>query len=844
MTGFPEQRALKKGALLLGLLAVALGASIMAGWHMGLRDWVQWSADIVPMQYNTALAVALCGIALLLDGMPRWRLVSMGVAGLVMAFSIVTGLQYITGHDYGVDALLMDPHRMDQVKTIYPGRMAPNTTVCFILMMAAILCRHVLKVREVGLSAAVMLSLTVLAFALTALAGYLFSIEAAYGWWSLSNMSPQTALALFLIAAGFFFSYFSEGLINISDSWKNMRVPLIVAIVGIALTLVVAQALLDQGQKRTQTQARAGAIQVAHILEEVFRVRTKELASLWSRQESGDVWRVNAETFLRNNESYYSFVLLDADYKPVTVATRAGFTAPWDRVAFDPVSFERARQAERAYIWHVPELGEGKILIGQPLGDGKSVVGLYDLQKNMNRVFGSGSINYQYKILDDQGLRASNFLPGQKYLWDVDHEETIEAGGHEFRIEVHINASQYAGGGLIFIIFISGFCISVLFASATYKTKRIEEIASVLKKSEERYAVAVDGSEVALWDWDLVTMTVEWAGQAWKMFGVATNAQVPYDNTGIRSLIHPEDNEKLDATIYSELEKGDAFVAEFRLKQPDGKYRWVQSRGKAVMRRDHAPTRIAGIFTDITPLKKTEEQLRRMNEELEQFAYIASHDLKAPLRGIDNLAKWISEDLDDVLTEDARDKMKLLRGRVSRLEMLLEDILQYSRAGRIVDEPVPVDTGEMVARIVESINLPPGFSVTVDDVMPVVQSSYTPLEQVFMNLINNACKHHDRAEGKITVSAVDRGFYYEFAVSDDGPGIPAEFQERVFRMFQTLKPRDEKESSGLGLSIVKKLIEWQGGRVWIVSTAGQRGASFHFMWPKKFEVEERNKNAA
>jgi signal transduction histidine kinase len=252
--------------------------------------------------------------------------------------------------------------------------------------------------------------------------------------------------------------------------------------------------------------------------------------------------------------------------------------------------------------------------------------------------------------------------------------------------------------------------------------------------------------------------------------------------------------------------------------------------------------RAIGLFTDVTDRRNAEDQLRRTNEELEQFAYIASHDLKAPLRGIDNLAKWIVEDISDVMTDDAREKMELLRGRVSRLEMLLEDILQYSRAGRIADEPVEIKTGDLIQQIIEDRPPPDGFRIQVPANMPVLVSSHTPLEQVFMNLISNACKHHDRKEGAIKIEAFDRGVFYEFAVEDDGPGIPPQFHDRVFKMFQTLKPRDDKESSGL--SIVKKLVEWQGGRVWIVSEPGRRGAAFHFLWPKKSMAVERKKNAA
>jgi signal transduction histidine kinase len=179
---------------------------------------------------------------------------------------------------------------------------------------------------------------------------------------------------------------------------------------------------------------------------------------------------------------------------------------------------------------------------------------------------------------------------------------------------------------------------------------------------------------------------------------------------------------------------------------------------------------------------------------------------------------------------EAREKIDLLRKRVTRLETLLEDILRYSRAGRMVDSPEKVDTGELVRQIAEPLAADGSFRIDIAAAMPVLIAARTPLEQVFSNLLVNAVKHHDRGKGNIAVTVRDGGAYWEFAVSDDGPGIPAEFHDRVFQMFQTLKSRDRTEGSGLGMSIVKKLVEWQGGRVWIVSDG--RGAAVHFLWKK------------
>jgi len=247
---------------------------------------------------------------------------------------------------------------------------------------------------------------------------------------------------------------------------------------------------------------------------------------------------------------------------------------------------------------------------------------------------------------------------------------------------------------------------------------------------------------------------------------------------------------------------------------------------------------VVALFTDVTDRKEIDRRLRhqahdlqRSNEELEQFAYVASHDLKAPLRGIENLASWIEEDLGDKLDGDTRTNMDLLRSRVRRLESLLSDLLAYSRAGRGDNVVREVGTGALVDELAVLVAPPEGFRIEGDPSLPTLRAAQAPLSQVLQNLIGNAIKHHpDPAHGLIRVSAERRDDRYAFTVSDNGAGIPEQFRERVFGMFQTLRPRDEVEGSGMGLAIVRKLVERQGGAVWLAGgDAG--GLHVHFTWP-------------
>lgn len=226
-----------------------------------------------------------------------------------------------------------------------------------------------------------------------------------------------------------------------------------------------------------------------------------------------------------------------------------------------------------------------------------------------------------------------------------------------------------------------------------------------------------------------------------------------------------------------------------------------------------------------------QEELRRSNADLDNFAYVASHDLKAPLRGIRNLAEWITEDLPRDATEETRENLHLLRSRVDRLDGLLESLLTYSRVGRDKRVVEQVDTCALVAEIVEYLAPRPGFRVVCQGEVPVLVTCKAPLEQVLRNLINNALKHHDGETGQVTVTNRDRGARIEFCVADDGPGIAPEFHDRIFQMFQTLKPRDQVEGSGMGLAIVRKTIETFGGSVRVEAPPTGRGTAFIFDWP-------------
>jgi PAS domain S-box-containing protein len=248
---------------------------------------------------------------------------------------------------------------------------------------------------------------------------------------------------------------------------------------------------------------------------------------------------------------------------------------------------------------------------------------------------------------------------------------------------------------------------------------------------------------------------------------------------------------------------------------------------------------ILGIFWDILERKRAEQrqaellkEVESVNRELKDFAYVVSHDLKAPLRGIKTLASWLSADYADKLDEQGKEQIRLLSGRVDRMNNLINGVLEYSRVGRIQEKQSLVDLNKLVPEIIDMIAPPENINITVENELPKIECEPTRITQVFQNLLSNAVKYMDKPQGLIKVGCIEENGFWKFGVSDNGPGIEEKFFEKIFQIFQTLAPRDSVESTGIGLTVAKKIVELYGGRIWVESKVGE-GSTFFFTLPKQ-----------
>jgi PAS domain S-box-containing protein len=328
------------------------------------------------------------------------------------------------------------------------------------------------------------------------------------------------------------------------------------------------------------------------------------------------------------------------------------------------------------------------------------------------------------------------------------------------------------------------------------------------------------------------------------IFAKDANFKILHANSAFLSLYPPEMRDKIIGytTIeeYNE-EEAEAFLIQDKLAFEQGKAetmeqivfptgeirtlfttrtRFEDNEGKAY---------ILGVSRDVTKQEKLIDMLKESNRDLDEFAYIASHDLKAPLNSIKRLVSWLEEDAGEVLQEDSLEHFGMIKNRINRMNMLLKDLLDYSRIGKNDGLPQKLNLQDTAKYCYDLLDLPEGFIIDVDDIVLVLPK--LPLELVLTHLMSNAIKHHDKKSGHIKIKCEYLKHDYQISVTDDGPGIDPSLHEKIFMKFQTLKPRDEVEGSGLGLAMVKKALANHSGKISIKSDVG-KGTTFIVKWPK------------
>ena len=352
--------------------------------------------------------------------------------------------------------------------------------------------------------------------------------------------------------------------------------------------------------------------------------------------------------------------------------------------------------------------------------------------------------------------------------------------------------------------------------------KRLRIVNRQLASATERLDMAMENGAIGIWELDIESRAAYFSSSFLRLLNYEFRA---WSFDTFQDHLHEDDRERAMDAMQQYLDREiDEFDVKCRIRTAAGAYRWFECRGVASFGDDGAPKKLRGVLVDINEFVLT-------NQELEQFAYVASHDLRSPLRGLRNIVSFLREDDSENLSDSSQHYLEEMVHRVELMDSLLDDLLAYSRVGKNLGQVRQVDAKSLIEEISSLVDMPDGIQLQVSSEIRPLLTYLAPLRQVLLNLVGNAVKYHDKDFGNITVNATEAEDYVKFTITDDGPGIDEKYHEKIFVVFQRVGTDSSVKGSGMGLAIVKKTVQEFGGHISLQSSPNQ-GSTFTFTWPK------------
>jgi len=378
------------------------------------------------------------------------------------------------------------------------------------------------------------------------------------------------------------------------------------------------------------------------------------------------------------------------------------------------------------------------------------------------------------------------------------------------------------------------------------------KLKTILTDTEKRWRTALESTNQGVWDW-YVSEKIMYFSHAWKAMLGYEDHEIKDRPEEFESRIHPDDREKMHQKISAHF-KGETreYIAEARLRCKDGSYKWILVRGKIMTReQDGTVLRVIGTHTDITPFKENEIRLNeakteaeRSNFELQQFAYVASHDLQEPLRMIASYLSLLELRYKDKLDSDAIEFINFAVDGAKRLQNLISNLLTFSRIETKGQTFAAVDAESVLAQVLINLKLQTEerHAKITHDPLPVIVADESQVMELFQNLISNAIKFCSERIPEIHISAEHEGDEWLFSVADNGIGIDPALQDRIFIIFKRLVG-SEYPGSGIGLALCRRIVSRHGGKIWVKSEPGE-GSTFYFTFPDRTSLQYTKKSAA
>jgi len=361
------------------------------------------------------------------------------------------------------------------------------------------------------------------------------------------------------------------------------------------------------------------------------------------------------------------------------------------------------------------------------------------------------------------------------------------------------------------------------------RAEELEAANKLTRASEERLDVAVRGTSDGLWDWNTETNEMWYSPRFTELLGYDSRDRFPHVLDSFTDRLHPDDKEETWAAITRHLEEYAPFDAQYRLQTKSGEYRWFRARGAAIRDRHGKAVRMSGSIQDISQQKRDRLILEQSNQELEQFAYVSSHDLQEPLRKVASFCELLEKEYGDVLEGDGKQYLTFVTDGARRMQTLIRDLLTFSRIksqGMPLHETSADDAFQAAVENLEGAIEESDATISCDE-LPRVWADDRQMTQLLQNLIGNAIKYRGSEKPVIHVGYTETKDRCEISVSDNGIGIAPEDHDRVFGIFKRLHGRTEYSGTGIGLAICKRIVDRWQGEIWVESSGGS-GSTFYF----------------
>jgi len=832
-------------AMLSAVFGILLGLTVILGWLANNTVLIRLNPALAPMAFNAAVCFVLSGSGLLalVLGWPRIA----RMTGLVLIFlGSLTYLQYIFKVELGIDEMFfVDLHHSNPD---HPGRMSAGSALCFLLYGLALSQRFGSR----GNVAASTLFSFVASIGAIRFVSHIADIDTDYGWAEMSPMALHTAGGWIMLGLG---GLAREVLRGEGTTRRVFLSPVPTGVALAAISVWIWQAAYHEETETIRNLARERASDITRIIEKEITYHNNTMLRMASRWDtafpySHDEWTRVARLVLKDFTSVAALAWADSEScirwlepmddsediigfqlsaHPHGAEVLAAIHESGKQLSSDVI---RIRPIGKGFIMFTPVTVKGKL-------DGY-VLGLYRLDK-LFQVVSSSMRNYRFRVFEGEQIV---FESEEGTDWPVEPAKAVhierKLRGDKWKLELVPKPEWLARqrSNLPTLILFTGLFLSFIATYALHLLQKVRGQYDTIQLNENRLRQVFDCAPTGLITTDRYGIIEDLNPEAQRQFGYTSKE------------LSGKSMEVLVPGHFSEAQIRERLTAATKegCGQPEMQKFVALNKSGAAFPVEVAITpyqtregvQILALVTDISERDEARRKLlaytralESTNKDLDDFAYVASHDLRAPLTAIGSLVAWLEEDAGNALPENSLKHLRLIKNRVARMGKLLEDLLDYSRAGRTANALEMVDMEEIVTQVVDLLRDTRPLEVRTGE-LPVFETVRTPFHQILRNLVANALKHHDRDSCLIEITAEDTGEFYTIRVADDGPGIPPQFHDKVFNMFQTLRPRDEVEGSGMGLALVRKLVERYGGKVALVAPE-KRGTCVEFTWPKKIK---------